>query len=126
MLLLLFIKLFINSSQSFLSNRAFLFSYPFINKYIIPKKHIAFINTLKSVMFILQITSTIKLTMRKTTSIIKIFVTIWHNLTFYFNNTINFNFYRFFGEKKNSTNAQLSISAVIQDLYSVFPILLMP
>jgi len=38
-------------------------------------------------------------------------------LTFCFNNTINFNFYRFFGEKKNSTNAQLSISAVSQDLY---------
>lgn len=68
-------------------------------------------------MFILQITSTIKLTMRKITSIIIIFAIIKHNLTFNFNNTINFNFYRFFGEKKNSTNAQLSISAVSQDLY---------
>lgn len=38
-------------------------------------------------------------------------------LTFNFNNTMNFNFYRFFDEKKNSTNAQLSISAVSQDLY---------
>ena len=37
--------------------------------------------------------------------------------TFYFNNTMNFNFYRFFFEMKNSTNAQLSISAVLQDLY---------
>lgn len=38
-------------------------------------------------------------------------------LTFNFNNTMNFNFYRFFGKKKNSANAQLSISAVSQDLY---------
>ena len=53
----------------------------------------------------------------KAISIIKIFAIIWHNLTFYFNNTMNFNFYRFFGEKKNSTNAQLSISAVLQGLY---------
>lgn len=68
-------------------------------------------------MFILQITSTIKFIMRKATSIIKIFAIIRHNLTFNFNNTMNFNFYRFLGEKKNSTNAQLSISAVSQDLY---------
>jgi len=53
-------------------------------------------------MFILQITSTIKLTMRKITSIIKIFAIIRHNLTFYFNNTMNFKFYRFFGEKKTA------------------------
>lgn len=68
-------------------------------------------------MFILQITSTIKLTMRKITSIVKIFAIIRHDLTFCFNNIMNFDCHRFFGEKKNSANAQLSISAVSQDLY---------
>lgn len=38
-------------------------------------------------------------------------------LAFCFNNTMNFDCHRIFGEKKNSTNAQLSISAVLQDLY---------